>query len=103
MRIPWWRATPEGIEPYVFPLLCVSVALGIVFSVAFTVQAVLAESFGQATLGAGCASLNSAALLWGVYRARQQELWRKRIEHDVDASAQTAAMLRMQREQLARD
>jgi hypothetical protein len=103
MNIRWFRPTPEGIEPYAFPVFCVIVALGIVVNVAATALEVVTGSYWPATVSSGCAALNSALLLWGVYRARQQELWRRRIEHDIEASSHSASMLRLQREQLTRD
>jgi hypothetical protein len=71
--------------------------------VAATALAVVAGAYWPATVSSGCAALNSALLLWGVYRARQQELWRTRIEHDIEASSHSASMLRLQRDQLTRD
>jgi hypothetical protein len=103
MNIHWWRPTPEGIEPYMFPLFCVNVALAICCCVAGAGLAVVAGAYWQATISVGGAAGNSALLLWGVYRARQQELWRTRIEHDIDASSNHAAIVRLQREQLTRD
>ena len=103
MRIPWFRATPEGIEPYAFPVFCVIVGLGIVLGVVSTVVAVVIGPHWMATVSSGGAALHGALLLWGTYRARQQELWRVRIEHDIEASTHNASMLRLQREQLTRD
>jgi hypothetical protein len=103
MRIPWWRATPEGIEPYVFPVFCFTNASAIVVNVIATALAIVGRSYWHATTSSGCAALSSGLLLWGVHQARQQELWRTRIEHDIEASSHQASMLRLQRDRLTRD